>query len=499
MANSHPDWFTHTLRHDVKALESQQELRLSIIYHPDWGRVGESIALASSSAGQAHLLSRLQPQFSSTHGLPRSLDDPYLSRSAISLQCHGSGQVLVERQQCPSMVTINGLLLQQNMVLEPEQVNSGVIILLAERIVLFLHNVVSENPFGADYGLIGGGRQLSMVREAIGKLAPLDVHVLLQGESGTGKELVARALHQASPRQDQAFVAVNAATITPSLAAAELFGARRGAYTGIERDRRGYLQQAGKGTLFLDEIGDLSSDVQVMLLRVLETRQIHAVGGGDTIPFEARLVTATDMNLEQAMAEQRFRPALYHRLSGMNIRLPALREQRQNFGLLLHHLLWQELNTLELDRNCLERRSANEPPWLPATWVAAMMMAPWPGNVRQLRNMARRMLLLGHSHHCLDQHYSIHQILEVADTVSLDKTDPAAHREPPAKQPKTRGNAAQRLRALSDAELEKILDEHQWRVLPVANALNVPRSSLYDRIAHSETLETRLARNRGQA
>jgi two-component system nitrogen regulation response regulator GlnG len=167
--------------------------------------------------------------------------------------------------------------------------------------------------------------------------------VLLRGETGTGKELAARALHDAGPRRRRGFLAVNMGAVPPTLAAAELFGAARGAFTGADQKRIGYFTRADGGTLFLDEIGETPAEVQILLLRALDNREIQPVGGGDPQPVDVRLIAATDADLEGAMAAVRFRSTLLHRLSGYEIFLPQLRDRREDFGRLFLHFLSQEL------------------------------------------------------------------------------------------------------------------------------------------------------------
>jgi two-component system nitrogen regulation response regulator GlnG len=163
--------------------------------------------------------------------------------------------------------------------------------------------------------------------------------VLLRGESGTGKELVAHAIHEASPRRTGPYVAVNMAAIPPSLAAAELFGATRGAFTGADHDRPGYFSRAHRGTLFLDEIGETAPEVQALLLRVLEAGEVQAVGGLEPRRVDVRVLAATDADLQGMTAMDRFRAPLLHRLMAGYLQVPALRARREDFGRLLYAFL----------------------------------------------------------------------------------------------------------------------------------------------------------------
>lgn len=523
---------SQTLEQDLSQLPPAQLLRITVLYHPQWDRVGDWLqwtlppVLPPATPIQTiaeFQLSRQQPLFQSMHQAPgRDLGDPYLSRRPLLLKARADGSLIIERFQCPSPLAVNGAVLDQSGLVSAQELAQGVVVCLAQRVILhiqrFSQTALGPGYQGPDYGLAGAGPALDRVRDSIQRLANVDLPVLIRGESGTGKELVARALHQASQRSRGPFVAVNAAAIPASLAAAEIFGAQRGAYTGSTQNRRGYLAQAGDGSLFLDEVGDLPAEVQVLLLRVLETRQYQSLGASEYSDFKARLIAATDVDLESAMDQERFRSSLYHRLSAVEIRLPALREQTQNLGLILYQLLQQEAASLGLSNACFNSRPAQAAPWLPAAWMARLALAPWPGNVRQLRNVARQLLLLGQHLECLDQEPRLAALVDelcqssrskAAAVTNQRNTEPGQPAQgagdsqipdpPGGQQSASTGrqpNAAQRLRQLSDEELLRLLVEHDWRVLRLASSLSVPRSSLYDRIRQSPLLEQALETRR---
>src|SRR5262245_48278243 len=187
--------------------------------------------------------------------------------------------------------------------------------------------------------LSGDSSGMKAVRRAIGQVAPTDSTVLIQGETGTGKELVARAIHQVSPRRERLMVSVNCAALAPNLVASELFGHEAGAFTGAAKKRIGRFELAHQGTLFLDEIAELSPEVQVMLLRVLQEKTIERVGGSTPIPVDVRLIAAAHHDLLQAVAEGLFRGDLFYRLNVFPIRVPALRERREDIPDLARHFL----------------------------------------------------------------------------------------------------------------------------------------------------------------
>ncbi len=232
--------------------------------------------------------------------------------------------------------------------------------------------------------LTGDGPAMRAVRLAIQQVAPTDSTVLILGETGTGKELVARAIHQLSPRRDRLLVAVNCAALAPSVIASELFGHEAGAFTGATRRRIGRFELAHRGTLFLDEIAELALDVQVMLLRVLQERSIERVGGHVPIPVDVRLVTATHQDLGQAAVhEGRFRADLFYRLNVFPIHVPPLRDRPEDVADLARHFLHQ------FNRRLGKRVSGIDPESLRLLTAHA-----WPGNVRELENLIERAMIV---------------------------------------------------------------------------------------------------------
>ena len=239
--------------------------------------------------------------------------------------------------------------------------------------------VVPESPVLSDRpAIIGAAPAMQEVFRAIGRLAASQITVLITGESGTGKELIARALHTNSPRASKPFIAINTAAIPKDLLESELFGHERGAFTGAQMQRKGRFEQADGGTLFLDEIGDMPADLQTRLLRVLQDGQFYRVGGVAPVNVDVRIIAATHQDLERAVGENRFREDLYHRLNVIRVRLPALRERREDVPLLLRHFLDSAAKELKTEQKQL----------LPEV-LARLQAYDWPGNVRQLENTCR--------------------------------------------------------------------------------------------------------------
>ena len=322
---------------------------LTILYHPDLRRIGDRAPLAHLASGRDELLSRRDPDFSAP-GVPgrRPLADPHLSRTPLHLQPGPEpGSVRLVRGDCPTVVSVHGESVGQERLITAAEIERGVVLLLAQHVVLLLSLVDPTLPAGLPrYGLVGESSGMIQVRQEIRRVAGLTVPVLLRGATGTGKELVARALHDAGPRAGRLYLAVNMGAVPATLAAAELFGAVRGAFTGADRSREGWFARAHGGTLFLDEIGEAPPEVQVLLLRALETGEIQPVGGGEPRRVDVRLIAATDTDLEVAVADGRFRAPLLHRLGAYQLRLPPLRDRREDFGRLFSHFLHQELNAL---------------------------------------------------------------------------------------------------------------------------------------------------------
>jgi two-component system, NtrC family, nitrogen regulation response regulator GlnG len=225
--------------------------------------------------------------------------------------------------------------------------------------------------------MLGQAPAMQEVFRAIGRLSQSSATVLITGESGSGKELVARALHKHSPRSAQAFVALNTAAIPKDLLESELFGHERGAFTGAQQMRRGRFEQAEGGTLFLDEIGDMPSELQTRLLRVLADGQFYRVGGHQPLKANVRVIAATHQNLEDRVTQGLFREDLFHRLNVIRLRLPSLRERVEDVPLLAKFFLQKSARDLGVDGKQLSESA-----------IKALTQFNWPGNVRQLENMA---------------------------------------------------------------------------------------------------------------
>ncbi|MCC6462544.1 MAG: sigma-54-dependent Fis family transcriptional regulator [Saprospiraceae bacterium] len=307
-----------------------------------------------------------------------------------------------------------------------------------------------QYDFGA---IIGEDPRMLQVLETIGRVAPTDAPVLILGESGTGKELIAEAIHQHSPRHKRPFVKVNLGGISSSLFESEMFGHVRGAFTDARHDRAGRFEMTQHGSIFLDEIGELELASQVKLLRVLQDRSYEVLGSSRTKTVDVRVICATNKNLEELVAKNQFREDLLYRINLITIHLPSLRERASDIPLLVRHFL-NNLSELYQRPLRIEREA-----------LAWLKQLPLPGNVRQLKNLVERAVLLSPS-----------------DTLDLPGFQ--RHYQPAA--PKTAGNlpevGAMTLEEMEVQMIQRALAFHKGKIARVARSLGLTRSALYRRL-----------------
>jgi len=234
--------------------------------------------------------------------------------------------------------------------------------------------------------IIGKSQGIQKVLEIVRKVGSVDLNVLITGESGTGKELVARSLHYYSARNDSTFVKVNSAALPSELIESELFGYEKGAFTGADRRKEGMFEHAARGCLFLDEIGELPMFLQAKLLQVLQDRRFHRLGGHKEIQVQARVIAATNQNLEAGIRRGNFRDDLYYRLSTISIHIPPLRERKEDIPEIIQHFS-QNIKEKNPEFNCS----------IPESLMQVFMEYHWPGNVRELENYLNRLSVLGNS------------------------------------------------------------------------------------------------------
>jgi two-component system NtrC family response regulator len=298
----------------------------------------------------------------------------------IMMTAHGTVEKAVEAMQKGA----------HNFIQKPFD-NEQLVIFVKKAVAMF--NLVKENrnllnTFRRQYrfgNIIGKSKPMRTIFELIRKVAPSGASVLIEGKSGTGKELVAKSIHFNSPRNEKPFIAVNCAALAETLLESELFGHEKGAFTGAASTRKGRFEVADGGTLFLDEIGELSQNLQVKLLRVLQEKSFERVGGMKPIHVDIRLITATNKRLKEEVAAGRFRDDLYYRLNVVRINLPSLKDRAEDILLLANHFIKKFAD---------ERQASNPVAGIDQTVIRMFYEYAWPGNVRELENVIERAMIL---------------------------------------------------------------------------------------------------------
>jgi len=433
---------------------------LTIAMHPQLRRIGERVVVPDAGAPGVFSVSRLSPEFRTTDGRTTgALADPFVSRSPLEIVEDAGGAVLRASER--SGVAVEGRLVAGAVRVDAVALQQGVLIDFAGRVLLVLHLHSDSGGDPPKYGLVGESAAIEHLREEITLAAVLPISVLIRGESGTGKELVARAIHAASPRAAQPYIALNMAALNPQTAVSELFGHTRGSFTGAVQARDGYFREAHGGTLFLDEIGEAPAEVRAMLLRVLENGEVQPVGGGPARRVDVRVIAATDADLAAPEYGAGFRQALLHRLAGLELHVPPLRRRVDDVMRLLVHFLAGELRRAGYPER-FAALAVDASPVLSTRTVARLLRDPWPGNVRQLGNVARQMtaaLLVGRS---------------------LEAIATTARATPPALEDR---EAAPRVAGdVSNEHLMLALGAHHWNIRATAKHLGVSRNTLYARM-----------------
>jgi len=315
----------------------------------------------------------------------------------------------------------------------------------------------ARSHFGFDRIIRAPGSPLDLVCEMSKRVARYDIPALVLGESGTGKELLARAIHYASPRQTGPFVVENCAAIPDSLLESELFGHKRGAFTGAFEDHMGLFQRADGGTVFLDEIGETSSAFQVKLLRVLQEGEVRPVGGARPVPVDVRIIAATHRLLEQRVHDGLFREDLYYRLAGISITVPPLRERVADIPPIAHQLALDVAAEL-----------GHPGATLPDETMACLLAYPWPGNIRELRNEIARAMAL-HEGSQLPAAAFSSRVLQGRASGSADDLTAAI--------PKS-GTLGERLDVIEAMLLRETLLRHRWNKTRASQELGLSRVGL---------------------
>lgn len=422
-----------------------RQLKLTVVFHPDRARIGASLKLgALTASGSLHLeattLGRNAPLFDDGLGL----NEPHTSRRALTLRHHARGLQILNASA--TSYTHLGPEKATSMSLSFTELERGVAIRFGHAVVgwLRLTPEVVDSVYDSAVGFEGVSPQASNVRRLINIAASSDLPVLLRGESGVGKEVAATAIHAASTRSEERFLALNMAALPETLAEAALFGSARGAFTGAEK-RSGYFTQANHGTLFMDEIGDLPMSVQPKLLRALQTGEVQVVGGRPQ-EVDVRIIAASDADLDDCTG---FKNALLQRLGGITINLPPLRERREDLGILLA--------SSEHTRPLLDKSMTSQDVAAWASFIYSALYQEWPGNVREFLLSAQR-FALSLRHDTQNGLTKRHFIVHASDD----------NRSKP--------------KVLTDAEIEAIHEQSEFQIAETARRLGVSRGALYRRV-----------------
>jgi DNA-binding NtrC family response regulator len=468
---------------------------ITILYHPALDRIGDRALLEEPVSA----LSRDAPVFTAPRGgraLP--LEHTSVSRTPLTVTRLAGGGLRIELGEARTKLTYRGKPVENGLDVSSTMLRRGAVLTVGGRVVLLVHRIGALLPGPADdFGLVGESDGIQRVRADIQRVADLDVPVLVRGETGTGKELVARAIHLASRRREGPFVAVNLGAIAPELAAAELFGAERGAFTGAVQAQAGYFSAARGGTLFLDEVGEAPPALQAMLLRVLQTGEIQRVGAQRSQKADVRILAATDADLEARIREGSFRAPLLHRLSSYEVTMPPLRERRDDIARLLAVFLRDELTRIGDGHRFAG--IAGDPPWMPTSLVARLVDLEWPGNVRQLQNVVRQLVIGSRGQDRIRQSPAIERLL-AESTHAVSRSTASTHKADPDRDPEASARALPAASPISpprrkpgemtEEEVEATLRANRWDLVATAAALRVSRASLYVLIQKNPRLRT---------
>ncbi|UCD82121.1 MAG: sigma-54-dependent Fis family transcriptional regulator, partial [Desulfobacterales bacterium] len=295
--------------------------------------------------------------------------------------------------------------------------------------------------------MIGQSRSMQEIFNLICDVAPMDSTVLITGETGTGKGLAAKAIHTNSPRCNGPFVTVNCGAIPEHLMESELFGHQKGAFTDAKETKKGRLELAHGGTLFLDEVGEISMRMQIDLLRVLEDRVFYRVGGTQPMEADFRVIAATNRNLEKAIKDGSFREDLFYRLNVISLRMPSLKQRKEDIPLLAEHFRQRFVHETNKNIDKISREAMDE-----------LMLYDWPGNVRELENAIERAVVVGKDRRILPEHL------------------PIFCHEP------TLGPPNNTLKAVEKNHIRQILTDNDWNIARCAKILGIDRTTLYSKI-----------------
>ncbi len=432
----------------------QPQLCLVIMWHGDRNMIGRFVPF-SDDLKRLIRISRFFPEFrdqENTDAIP--LSDPHVSRNPVTIEQLNTKEFRITPAESRMTVQVNGVRIRSAVTTSLSDQNGLVTVTLSNYVVLGLCDLPARQIAAAHNSILGISCEINQCRNLIGRFAATDLPVMLMGETGTGKELAATDIHANSERNTGPLVTVNMAAIPQELAVTELFGAKKGAFTGSTRDRRGFFQKAENGTLFCDEIGDTPRLVQPMLLRALEDGCIQILGQDATTKINVRFIAATDRPVDLDAGEYRFSKPLYHRFSAAHIKMPTLRDRKIDIPLLILHFL---------DENTVSEHFPHTD--IDAKQFTDLLAYSWPGNVRELKN-AINAIVLGE-----------------APNLIQDARPSSSGRSATRDQYRSPSSVA-------DDELITALNQADWLIKPAAESLSISRTSCYELIKKCPTIRS---------
>ena len=411
----------------------------------------EGLRKVNSNTYSCLLLDIQMPEMSGFEVLQK-IKGTYPSLSVIIISAHGSVENAIKATKLGAFDFIEKPIDRDKLVISTRNA--------VEQTNLIQENTEIKKSLTGDERILGKSKSILSIMEMIDKVAPLDTRVLITGENGTGKELVARAIHNKSDRKDKAFIEVNCAAIPNELIESELFGHEKGSFTGAVQQRIGKFELANKGTIFLDEIGDMSLQAQAKVLRAIEDGKIERVGGGKKIDVDVRVISATNKDLKEEIANNNFREDLFHRLNVIPIRIPPLRERSEDIPILIQHFT-----------NDITLKHKKPPVKFNDDAVKFLQGMPWTGNVRELRNIIERIIII------IDKKEISKQDIEFLISPNRASLGDIIDNS----------NSFQEFKEKAErAFILKQLKANDWNISKTAEILDIQRSHLYNKMKKYE-------------
>ncbi|MCK7459520.1 sigma-54-dependent transcriptional regulator [Idiomarina aminovorans] len=454
----------YTTKHAVDELvnNDQRVPMLVIATHPDRTRIGERAALLDLYNQDNDYLSRVKPEFSKNGNVGRALLDEFISRSPIIFQREPAGRIRLKTHSTKTTVTIAGLDVQDEYFLQEKELDNGVVIGLNHRIVLLLKLLPLHDSAVDDNDILFGiSSDIKAIRQRVGQLAEMTLPVMIRGAAGVGKKQAAYAIHQASKGQNKPFISVNLAAIHDAVAEAELLGSDRNGSRQL-----GYFEQANGGTIVLEDIEDASVNVHRLLYTILQRQSVVPVGADQAIPINCRIILTSHQD-PAGIEENSILSMLIEKLSAYLLFIPPLSERREDIGLLFDYFVREQWQKLYSGR-------AHDVK-IPGELMSQLLAFHWPGNVRQLRNVARQVAIDSREQAQLHLDPQLLSMLKPGTENGHGEEEPGVQRKP---------------NSVSRAELLETLRDCRFELQATAKKLGISRASVYQLIQRFEGVRT---------